>query len=128
MFLVGEMTVFSVKPRFYPIRLLAHMRSNSELTISVTNNCGELLWLECEVIVPEILSLAPDKDVAHGRVRGGIVAPGETGECKCKIYGSPITEPGSHEVKIAVYGYGKDGSLAGKDEKSAELRCERVRP
>jgi len=121
------MPVFTVKPRFYPIRLIARIRSSSELTLEVKNNSSELVWLECDLTVPETFSLAPDRELRHGRMRAGIMAAGESAECKCKVYGSPFTEPGLHKLKITAYGYGKDGSISAREEKEAEIRCERLK-
>jgi hypothetical protein len=79
------------------------------------------------VLLPTSISLAPDKDLEKGRIRVGIVNPREIRSGKCKIYGSAKSYPELYPIKIVVYGFGKDGAITARDEKTAELRCERIR-
>jgi len=121
------MPTFRVSTKFYPIRLNAFMRNEVELTIEIENTGKEPLWSECDVIVPAAISLASDKELGTGRIRVGIVNPQEIRTGKCKIYGSAKSYPELYQIKIVVYGFGKDGAITARDEKSVELRCERIR-
>jgi hypothetical protein len=121
------MPTFRISTKFYPIRLNAFMRNEVELSIEIENTGKEPLWSECDVIVPAAISLASDKELGTGRIRVGIINPQEIRTGKCKIYGSAKSYPELYQIKIVVYGFGKDGAITARDEKSVELRCERIR-
>ncbi|MCX6778599.1 MAG: hypothetical protein NT157_07030 [Candidatus Micrarchaeota archaeon] len=117
---------FRVSPQFYPIRLLAYSRNEVELTVGVENNSHGSVWTECDVIVPDPVSLAPDKPLQRGRLRIGIITPNETRQGRCKIYSGPKSYPGIYDIKLVIYGFGKDGAIEKREEKSFELRCESI--
>jgi hypothetical protein len=121
------MATFRIATKFYPIRLNAFMRNEVELTIEIENMSDEPLWSECDVIVPPAISLAPDKELEKGRIRIGIINPNEIMTKKCKIYGSAKSYPDVYPIKLIVYGHGKDAAIVARDEKTVELRCERIR-
>ncbi|MEM4389416.1 MAG: hypothetical protein QXG98_02025 [Candidatus Micrarchaeia archaeon] len=120
------MPLFRLIPRFYPLRLVAFMRSEVELTIDVENNSGVLCWFECDVIVPDAVSLAPDRPLTRGRLRIGIIEPGGRGSGRCKIYASPRSYPDLYPIQLIVFGYGRDGAIVGREETKTELRCEQI--
>jgi len=117
---------FRISPRFYPIRLNAYMRNEVELSIELENTGGESYWTECDVILPEALSLARDRELRMGRIRVGIINSKEILTGKCKIYADATSYPELYPIKIIAYGFGKDGSISQREEKKAELRCERI--
>lgn len=117
---------YRISPRFYPIRLNAHMRNEVELSIEIENTGEQSCWTECDVIVPEALSLAPNRELQKGRLRIGIIAPGEILTGKCKLYGGANSYPDVYTIKLVVYGFGKDGAITQREEKKAELRCVQI--
>jgi uncharacterized membrane protein len=119
--------MLNIMTKFYPIRILAHMRNEVELNINVENNGHQPYWLEADVILPSgVLSLAPDKELLNGRMRGGIVFPNESRIIRCKIYANSGAYPDTYRIKIAAYAYDKEGVIAKREDTTAELRCERV--
>ena len=122
-----NMPTFRVSTKFYPIRLNAFMRNEVELTIEIENAGKEPLWTQCEVAVPAAVSLAADKEVERGRINVGIVNPNEIMTKKCKIYGSAKSYPDVYSIKLTVYGFGKDAAIVAREDKTVELRCERIR-
>jgi len=121
------MPTFHISTKFYPIRLNAFMRNEVELSIEIENTGNDPLWCECDVLLPDAISLAPDKDLEKGRLRVGIVNPTEIRTGKCKIYGSAKSYPELYPIKVVVYGFGKDGAITARDDKTVELRCERIK-
>ncbi len=117
---------FRISPRFSPLRLTAFARSEVELSIEIENTGEESCWTECDVILPEALSLARDRDLAKGRLRVGIINAGEILTGKCKIYGGSNSYPDIYSIKLVVYGFGKDGAINQREERKTELRCERI--
>ena len=118
------MALFAIRPRFYPIRLTAFMRSEVELSVEIENLTGDLCWGECDIILPEAVSLAPDRELSKGRLRIGIIEPGGKGSGKCKVYASARSYPDVYTIKLVAYGFGKDGTILGREEAKAELRCD----
>lgn len=118
--------MFAIKPRFFPISLKAYSHSEVEMTVELENLAHDLCWAECDIILPSDLSLAPDKDLRQGRVRVGIMTAGGKLEKRCKLYSKVGTEPGLYRLKLIAYGFGRDGTIAGREEKTVELRCERA--
>ncbi len=117
---------FRISPRFHPIRLGAYMTGQVELSIEIENTGEQPCWVECSVSVPDALSLAPDKELGMGRIRIGIINPGESLMGKCKIYAGAKSYPDLYPVKLVAYGFGKDGVILQREEKKTELRCEHV--
>ncbi|MEM3399785.1 MAG: hypothetical protein QXP42_03050 [Candidatus Micrarchaeia archaeon] len=120
------MSNFRIKSSFYPLSLTAYTKCNVELTLEIENIGNSDLWTECDVHVPEALSLAPDRSLQKGRLRIGIINPGETRYGRCKVYSSSKSYPDVFPVKLVVYGFGKDGAIVAREEKTAHLRCERI--
>ncbi len=118
--------MLGISTKFYPIRLNAYMRNEVEMEITVRNDGSEPRWVECDIIVPESISLAPDKQLAKGRVRVGIIMPRESMGRKVKIYAGASSYPDTYAIRLTAFGFGKDGTIASREEKKAELRCERV--
>lgn len=110
---------------FSPIRLAAYVRNEVEMELSVKNEGGEPRWVECDLIVPEAISLAPDRLLSKGRMRIGIVLPRERISKKIKIYGGASSYPDSYTLRLTFYGYGADGTIAERYDIKSELRCEK---
>ncbi|MEM2137917.1 MAG: hypothetical protein QW568_02420, partial [Candidatus Anstonellaceae archaeon] len=60
---------------FSPIRMAAYVRNEVEMEVTVLNEGQEPRWVECDVSVPEAISLAPDRQLSKGRMRIGIALP-----------------------------------------------------
>jgi hypothetical protein len=121
------MATYRISTRFYPIRLNAFMRNEVELAIEIENSGNEPLWTQCEVVVPPAVSLAADKEVERGRINVGIINSNEIMTKKCKIFGSAKSYPDLYPIKLTVFGFGKDAAIVAREDKTAELRCERIR-
>ncbi|MEM4554333.1 MAG: hypothetical protein QXT25_00590 [Candidatus Anstonellaceae archaeon] len=111
---------------FYPIRLVAYVRNEVEMEVSVHNSGSEPRWIECDVAVPEAISLAPDRQLSKGRMRVGIALPGGKASKKVKIYGGAGSYPDTYTIRLTIFGFGADGAIAERYDLKAELRCERV--
>jgi len=118
--------MFNIATRFYPIRLTAFMRNEVELSVEIENKSPSPLWTECDVTVPEAVSLAPDKELHRGRLRIGIISSGEILTGKCKVYANSRSYPDTFTVKLTAYGFGKDGAITAREDKKADLRCEQL--
>jgi len=112
--------------RFSPIRMVAYSRSEIEMEVSVRNDGAEPLWVECDLTIPEAISLAPDKLLSKGRIRVGIVMPGEKLSKKTKIWGGASSYPDTYRLRLTFFGFGKDGAISERAEARADLRCERI--
>ncbi|MCX8174631.1 MAG: hypothetical protein N3E51_00285 [Candidatus Micrarchaeota archaeon] len=112
--------------RFYPLRMVAYVRNEVEMEVSVRNGGKEERWVECDVSVPEAVSLAPDRLLSKGRMRVGIVLPGEKISKKIKIYGGASSYPDTYVIRLTFYGYGKDGTIEERYEVKSDLRCEKL--
>jgi len=117
---------FRISTRFHPIRLTAFMRNNVELSIEVENVSKEALWTECDVTIPEAISLAPDRALHRGRLRIGIVNPGEILTGKCKVYANASSYPDNYTLKLTAFGFGRDGAISSREDKNIDLRCEQL--
>jgi len=95
------------------------------MEISVRNEGAEPRWVECDVSVPEAVSLAPDRSLCKGRTRVGIALPKEKISKKVRIYGGASSYPDTYAIRLTIYGYGKDGAIAERYDIKSELRCER---
>ena len=112
--------------RFPPIRMVAYMRNEVEMEISARNDGAEPRWVECDLSIPEAISLAPDRMLSRGRIRIGIVLPREKLEKKVKIYGGASSYPDTYALRLTFFCYGRDGAIAERSEIRADLRCERA--
>ncbi|VVC02647.1 Uncharacterised protein [Candidatus Burarchaeum australiense] len=120
------MVGFKVSTSLYPLRLTAFTKSDVELRIEIENGTDEPHWTECVVEVPDVLTLVPDKDVRKGKIRIGIISPGEILSGKCKIYSTARTYPELFVLKVTAFGYSRDGAISIREEKKIDLRCERM--
>ena len=112
--------------RFSPMRMVAYMRNEVEMEISVRNDGSEPCWVECDLQIPEAISLAPDRLLSRGRIRVGIVLPREKLEKKAKVYGGASSYPDTYTLRLTFFCYGKDGTISERSEVRADLRCERA--
>ena len=110
---------------FSPIRLSAYVRNEVEMDAAVRNEGDSPRWIECDVSVPDAISLAPDRPLPKGRIRIGILLPGGRISKKVKIYGGASSYPDTYAIRLTFYGYGSDGAIAERCEMKAELRCEK---
>jgi hypothetical protein len=110
---------------FSPIRMIAFMRSEVEMEVTVKNESNIPLWIESDLVIPEAISLAPDKTLSHGRMRIGIALPGERISKKVRIFGGASSYPDTYALRLTIFGYGKDGTIAERCELRADLRCEK---
>jgi hypothetical protein len=120
------MPMFNIATRFHPIRLTAFMRNEVELSVEIENRSESPLWTECDITIPEAVSLAPDKDLHRGRLRIGIIAPKEILTGKCKIYANSRSYPDTYTLKLTAFGFGRDGAISAREDKKADLRCEQL--
>jgi len=118
--------MLSVSMKFYPMRMAAYTRNEVELEISVENKTGDYRWVECDVLLPEAISLAPDKTLTKGRVRIGIIKPGDFATKKMKVYGGASSYPDTYAIRMTAYGFGSDGTISEREEKKHFLRCTRL--
>lgn len=110
---------------FTPIRMAAFARNEVELEVIVRNEGSEPLWVEADLTIPEAISLAPDKMLTHGRMRIGIAMPREKISKKIRIFGGASSYPDTYVLRLTLFGFGKDGTIAERCELRADLRCEK---
>ncbi len=110
---------------FSPIRMAAYVRNEVEMEVLVRNEGQEPRWVECDVSVPEAVSLAPDRLLPKGRMRIGIALPRGKISKKMKVYGGASSYPDTYTIRLTIFGYGADGAIAERYELKSELRCER---
>lgn len=110
---------------FSPIRMAAYVRNEVEMEVAVRNEGTEPRWIECDISLPEAVSLAPDRSLTKGRMRVGIALPRDRISKKIKIYGGASSYPDTYAIKITIYGYGKDGAISERYDIKSELRCEK---
>jgi len=110
---------------FSPIRMPSYMRSEIEMEVSVKNEGAAPLWVEADLVIPEAISLAPDKLLSHGRLRIGIALPGEKISKKVRIFGGASSYPDTYVLRLTFFGFGKDGTIAERCELRSDLRCEK---
>lgn len=110
---------------FSPIRMLAYMRNEVEMEVTVKNDGDEPRWVECDLVIPEAISLAPDRMLSKGRMRVGIVLPRDSISKRIRLHGGPSSYPDTYAIRLTFFGYGKDGTIAERSEIRTDLRCER---
>lgn len=110
---------------FTPIRMTAFVRNEVEMEVTVRNEGQEERWVECDLSIPEAVSLAPDRMLSKGRMRVGIVLPRGRISKKIKIYGGASSYPDTYTIRLTFFGYGKDGTIAERSEMRSDLRCEK---
>jgi len=117
---------FSIRASFFPIRLTAFIQSHVEMEVTIINNTKEIYWLECDVNLPDAISLAPDRKLSKGRSRIGIVGPKGRATKRIKIYGGASSYPDMYKIKITAYGFDQQGTIQVRSNKNVKLRCERI--
>lgn len=115
-----------IKASFFPIRLIAFSKNNVEIEVTVNNNTEDIYWMECDIELPEALSLASDKKLLKGRSRVGIVGPNANVTKRVKIYGGESSYPDSYSIKLTAYGFDEEGKIKIHDSKTVKLRCEKI--
>ena len=114
------------KTSFSPLRLTAYLRNDVELEMTVQNDGNEPRWIECDITVPDAVSLAPDKSLSKGRLRVGIALAGKKVSKKVKIYGGAGSYPDTYLIRLTYFGFATDGTVSDRQEAKAELRCEKT--
>jgi hypothetical protein len=110
---------------FSPMRMAAYVRNEVEMEVTVRNDGTEERWVECDISIPEAISLAPDRQLSKGRMRIGIALPRDKISKKIKIYGGASSYPDTFVIRLTFFGYGKDGTIAERCEMKSDLRCEK---
>ena len=117
---------FSIHASFFPIRLTAFVQNNVEMEITIVNNTEEIYWVECDVELPDPISLAQDRKLSKGRSRIGIVGPKGRVTNRIKVYGGASSYPEIYKLKLTAYGFDQQGVIHVRNSQSAKLRCERI--
>ena len=117
---------FSIRASFFPIRLTAFSQNHVEMEVAVVNNTNEIYWLECDVELPDAISLAPDRKLSKGRSRIGIVGPKGRVTKRVKIYGGASSYPDIYKVNLTAYGFDQQGVIQTRNNRKVKLRCERI--
>ncbi len=115
--------MLDINTSFYPIRIKAHMRNETEMEITAGNNTAGPLWIECDVKLPEAISLAPDRQLSSGKTRMGIALPSSALKKKIKIYAGASSYPDTYRIAITIFAFAQDGVIAYRQEARADLRC-----
>ncbi|MFA5382036.1 MAG: hypothetical protein WC356_02640 [Candidatus Micrarchaeia archaeon] len=118
--------IIAVAASFFPIRLIAHTPNNIEMEIVVTNNTDEIYWIECDVELPDSISLAQDKKLLKGRTRIGIAKPKSKVFKRVKVYGDTNTYPDLYKIKLTAYGFNQESVIKTNATNIIKLRCERL--
>jgi len=80
--------------------MTAYVRNEVEMEVSVKNEGDSPRWVECDIAIPEAISLAPDRLLAKGRMRIGICLPRERISKKIKIYGGASSYPDTFAIRM----------------------------
>jgi hypothetical protein len=115
--------MLDIKTSFYPIRIMAHQRNEVELEVDVLNTAASPLWIECDIKLPEAISLAPDRILTSGKTRMGIVIPGKSIKKKIKIYAGAQSYPDTYRIAYTIFAFGPDGVIAYRQDGKTDLRC-----
>ena len=117
---------FSIHASFFPIRLTAFVQNHVEMEITLINNTEEIYWVECDVELPDAISLALDRKLSKGRSRVGIVGPKGKVTTRVKIYAGASSYPELYKLKVTAHGFDQAGAVHLHNSKSVKLRCERI--
>ncbi|MCC7552325.1 hypothetical protein KO317_01505 [Candidatus Micrarchaeota archaeon] len=118
--------LLSIKASFFPIRLIAYTQNDVEIEVTIQNNTEDIYWTECDVELPEAISLSKDKKLIKGRSRVGIVGPDASVTKRIKIYGRESSYPDLYTIKLTAYGFDQEGKIQTHSNKSVKLRCEKL--
>jgi hypothetical protein len=114
--------MFTILTSIEPNELSAYKTQEAELKIEVGNLSNEHVWCEVDISLPSTLSLAPHEQLQKGRMRIGIIDPGQTSIKTCKIYSSISTFPDIHEIEIIAYIFNKKGVIEERLETKQQLK------
>ncbi len=118
------MAVVRVMASFDPQSLKAYNRNEATMSISLENlDVAKAYWCECEIAMKSPLSLAPDRELDAGKMRVGIVKPGESRAKQLKLYTRPSNFPDSYSVGITTFVYDEDGAIAERLEQLESIAC-----
>ena len=104
---------------------MAFIKNSVEMEVTIENKADVERWVECDIIIPEAISLSSDKPLSRGRIRMGLLKPTEKMNKRVKIYGGKSSYPELYSVKLVAYGFEGEGNITVKAEKKSELRCEK---
>ena len=82
----------------------AYIRNEVEMEVTVRNEGQEERWVECDISIPEAISLAPDRSLCKGRMRVGIALPRDKISKKIKIYGGASSYPDTFIIRLTFFG------------------------
>jgi len=114
--------MFTILTSIEPSEIDAFTKQEAELKIEVGNLSNEHVWCEVDISLPTTLSLAPHEQLQKGRMRIGIIDPGQTSVKTCKIYSSTSSFPDIHEIEITAYIFNKKGVIEERLETKQQLK------
>ncbi|MCC7570875.1 hypothetical protein KO465_06040 [Candidatus Micrarchaeota archaeon] len=112
-----------VSTKIYPLRVIAYTNTSVDVTFFLQNQLNEILWLECDMEIPENLSLSNKSRVTKGRMRIGIMGPRDTIEKPIKIYSTPITYPDVYNIKCNIRVFNRFGAELDSVDHRFNIRC-----
>jgi len=116
-----------VAAEFYPIRMPAYRKDTIDLILNIENSSPEPMWVECDLTLPDQLSLSDGKKITKGRIRLGLLMPTQNLSRPIKVYGSVITYPDVYSIPVSVYCYNRHGQQEARHDTTASLRCEKIK-
>lgn len=120
--------MFTILTSIEPSEINAFQKQEAELKIEVGNLSNEHVWCEVDVSLPSTLSLAPHQQLQKGRMRIGIIPPGQSSTKSCKIYSNSSTFPDVHEIEIIAYIFNKNGVIEERLETKQQLKTIQKQP
>jgi len=114
--------MFTILTSIEPSEINAFIKQEAELKIEVGNLSNEHVWCEVDISLPSTLSLAPHEQLQKGRMRIGIIDPGQTNIKTCKIYSSSSTFPDIQEIEITAYIFNKKGVVEERLETKQQIK------
>lgn len=122
------MTIIKIDAAFEPDFLVSNKKSEVTLRLGISADTEKEHWCECDIVVNQPLSLAPDKPLNLGRTRVGILKKGRKVEKVIKLYMSPHLAPRDALVSITSYLYDEEGTIAERFDTSHTIKCEIAPP
>ena len=116
--------VVNISLRCHPEVLFGYSADHIELILRVENDGEHPVWVEADVTMPELVSLAPSNPLRKGRVRIGIIGKKEFLEKSVRVYGTRLTAPQVYRGNVVLYVFNKDGIIDTRLEKPVDIRCE----
>ncbi|MGB9703559.1 MAG: hypothetical protein ACP5HJ_02610 [Candidatus Micrarchaeia archaeon] len=115
--------MFTILTSIQPTEIHAFSKQEAELKVEVGNLSDDYVWCEVDISLPPTLSLAPHQQLQKGRIRIGIIQPGQSNIKDCKIYSSSNTFADVHEINITAYIFNKKGVIEERLEAKQQLKA-----